>query len=69
MPERNRTKNNTISNNSLFNEIDPPIKANGIEPIKYGQSSFVLMFPDLTKFIEFPDTTITLQTRAIIGKM
>ena len=69
MPARNRTINNIISNNALSNDIDPPIKANGIEPIKYGHRSFILMFPDLRKFTEFPETTITLQIRAIIGKM
>ena len=40
-------KKRKISNNSFSILIEPPIKANGTEPIKYGVSNLKLKFPAL----------------------
>ena len=61
--------NNNISNNSLVIDIEAPKNAKGIEPIKYGVSNLRLRFPDLTQFIELPETTMILQIKATIGKI
>ena len=61
--------NNNISNNSLEIEIEAPKNAKGIEPIKYGVSNLRLRLPDLTQFIELPETTMILQIKANIGKI
>ena len=60
---------NNISNNSLPIEIEAPKKAKGTDPIRYGISSLKLRLPDLIQFIEFPETTMILQNKAIIGKI
>ena len=61
--------NNNISNNSFVIEIEAPKNAKGIEPIKYGVSNLRLRLPDLTQFIELPETTMILQIKANIGKI
>ena len=61
--------NNNISNNSLVIDIEAPKNAKGTEPIKYGVSNLRLRLPDLTQFIEFPETTMILQIKANIGKI
>ena len=42
-----KTKNNNISNNFFSIGKDPPKKASGIEPIKYGIKSLRFKFPVL----------------------
>ena len=69
IPAINKTQNNKISNKLFSIVIDPPIKAKGIEPIKYGKSKLKFVFLVLIKLIELPDTTIILHTRAITGKI
>ena len=65
---------------SRFEKIEPYLfvgisktiaekKAKGIDPIKYGKSNLMFIFLVLTKFIEFPDTTMMLQNNAKIGKI
>ena len=61
--------NNNISNKSFSIEIEAPKKAKGMDPVRYGTSNLRFILPDLKKLIEFPDTTIILQKRAIMGKM
>ena len=38
-----------------------------MDPVRYGTSNLRFILPDLKKLIEFPDTTIILQKRAIMG--
>ena len=50
-------------------ERDAPKKAKGTDPTRKGKTNLKFMFPDLIKFIEFPETTIMLQNKAIIGNI
>mgnify|MGYP007016751829 CR=1 FL=1 len=45
MPEIDKIKKSSISNNCLSIGKEPPIKAIGIDPIKYGVNNFKLRLP------------------------
>ena len=64
-----RIINSISSNISLSMERDAPKKAQGTDPTRKGKTNLKFMFPDLIKFIEFPETTIMLQNKAIIGNI
>ena len=68
-PAVNKVKNSNISNKFFSIEIEPPIKAKGIDPIRKGVIKLKLIFFEIIKFIEFPVTTIILQINAIKGKI
>ena len=68
-PAVNKVKNSNTSNKFFSIEIEPPIKAKGIDPIRKGVIKLKLIFFEIIKFIEFPVTTIILQINAIKGKI
>jgi len=45
------------------------MNASGTDDIKYGVNILRLIFPAFIKLKQFPETTIILQKRAIIGKI
>ena len=69
IPAIERTQNNKISKISFWITNEPPINANGIDPNKKGTNNLKLKFPARIQLNEFPETTITLQKRAIKGKI
>tara|TARA_B100000029_G_C16710842_1_gene643168 strand:+ start:187 stop:429 length:243 start_codon:yes stop_codon:yes gene_type:complete len=69
IPATSKIEKSNVSNKFFSIDIDAPKKAKGIDPIKYGKSNLMFIFLVLTKFIEFPDTTMMLQNNAKIGKI
>ena len=69
IPAADKTKNNKNSKISFLITKDPPKKAKGIEPTMNGISNFKLCLPAFTYVIEFPETTMILQIKAIQGKI
>ena len=69
VPARAKTIKSKISKNSLSIDREPPMNASGTDDIKYGVNILRLIFPAFIKLKQFPETTIILQKRAIIGKI